>query len=99
MTPIRFFISKRRTLLTACISFNGEIISPYSYYIKKGLVYITIIFLFSCQPFFILSVLKPILAYYTMYARYFLISIGFCVVRIIILFKIYSFFILTILGF
>ena len=39
-------------LLAASISLNGKIISPYSHYAKKGLVYITIIALFSCQPFF-----------------------------------------------
>ena len=50
MPPIRFFTSKRYTLLTASISFNREIISPYSRYTKKGLVYIIIIFLFSHQP-------------------------------------------------
>ena len=52
MPPIRFFISKRHTFLTASISLNGEIINPYSYYAKKGLVYITIIFFTSRQFFF-----------------------------------------------
>ena len=52
MPPIRLFMSERYTLLTASISLNGEIISPYSYYIKKGLVCITIIDPFSRQPFF-----------------------------------------------
>ena len=37
-------------LLAVSISLNSEIISPYSYYTKKGLVYITIIALFSRQP-------------------------------------------------
>ena len=36
-------MSKRYALLTIFISLNKEIISPYSYYIKKGLVYIIII--------------------------------------------------------
>ena len=40
-------MSKRRTLPAISISLGGEIISPYSRYIKKGLVYITIIKLFS----------------------------------------------------
>ena len=40
--PIRSFASKRRTLLAASISLDGEIISPYSCYTKKGLVYIAI---------------------------------------------------------
>ena len=47
MPPIRFSTSKRHALLTTSISFNGEIISPYSRYIKKELVYIAIISLFS----------------------------------------------------
>ena len=50
MPPIRLSMSKRRALLTASISLDGEIISPYSYYIKKGLVYIIIIDSFSRQP-------------------------------------------------
>ena len=52
MPPIRSFMSKRRALLTASISLDGEIISPYSYYTKKGLVYIAIADLFGRQPFF-----------------------------------------------
>ena len=43
MPSIRSSASKRCTLLTTSISFNGEIISPYSYCTKKGLVYIIII--------------------------------------------------------
>ena len=50
MPPIIFSTSKRCALLTTSISFKGEIISPYSYYAKKGLVYIIITFFFSCQP-------------------------------------------------
>ena len=50
MPFIRFSISKRYTLLTISISLNKEIISPYSHYIKKGLVYIIIINPFSRQP-------------------------------------------------
>ena len=45
MPFIRFSTSKRRTLLIFSISFNKEIISPYAYYAKKGLIYIIIIFL------------------------------------------------------
>ena len=37
-------------LLATSISLDGEIIYPYSYYMKKGLIYITIIASFSCQP-------------------------------------------------
>ena len=49
---IRLSMSKRHTLLTASISLNREIISPYSRYTKKGLVYIAITDLFSRQPSF-----------------------------------------------
>ena len=51
MPPIRLSASKCCALLITSISFNREIISPYSYYMKKGLVYIIIISFFSCQPF------------------------------------------------
>ena len=37
-------------LLAVSISLNGKIISPYSYYAKKGLVYVTITAFSSCQP-------------------------------------------------
>ena len=46
--PIRFSMSERCTLLATSISLNGEIMSHCSYYTKKGLVYITIIFLTNC---------------------------------------------------
>ena len=42
MPPIKLFASKCCTFLTASISLNGEIISPYSYCVKKGLVCVTI---------------------------------------------------------
>ena len=42
-------MSERYTLLATSISLNGEIISPYSRYIKKGLVYIIIINSSNCQ--------------------------------------------------
>ena len=48
MPPIRLSAFKRYALLAIFISLNKEIISPYSRYIKKGLVYITIMDLFSC---------------------------------------------------
>ena len=51
MPFIRSLVSVCCVLLTASISLNGEIISPYSYCIKKGLVCVAIIALFSCQPF------------------------------------------------
>ena len=47
MPPIRSLVSVYCILLTASISLDSEIISPYSYYVKKGLVYIAIIALFS----------------------------------------------------
>ena len=53
MPPIRSTASKRYTLLAVFISLDKEIISLYSYYIKKGLVYIIITDPFSRQPFFL----------------------------------------------
>ena len=50
MPSIRSSASKHRALLAISISLNREIISPYSRCAKKGLVYITIISSFSCQP-------------------------------------------------
>ena len=50
MPLIRSLASMYCILLATSISLNGEIISPYSYYAKKGLVYITIIAFSSCQP-------------------------------------------------
>ena len=47
---MRSFTLKRYTLLTISISLNKEIISPYSCYIKKGLIYIIIISPFNRQP-------------------------------------------------
>ena len=46
---IKLSISKHRALLATSISLNKEIISPYSYYIKKGLVYIIITDSFNRQ--------------------------------------------------
>ena len=51
MPFIRSLVSVRCILLAISISLNSKIINPYSYYAKKGLVYITIITLFSHQPF------------------------------------------------
>ena len=48
MPFIRFLASMRHVLLAISISLDSEIMSPYSYYTKKGLVCITIIALFSC---------------------------------------------------
>ena len=48
MPFIRFLASVYYILLATSISLNSEIMSPYSYYTKKGLVYITIIAPFSC---------------------------------------------------
>ena len=52
MPLIRSLASVYYILLAAFISLDGEIMSPYSYYIKKGLVCIAIITPFSCQPSF-----------------------------------------------
>ena len=56
--PIRSFALKRRAFFTISIFFNKEIISPYSYYTKKGLVYIAIISSSSRQPFSCLEYTK-----------------------------------------
>ena len=50
MPFIKSLASIRCVLLAISISLDGEIISPYSYYAKKGLVYIAIIAFFSRQP-------------------------------------------------
>ena len=50
MPLIRSLASVYCILLAAFISLNSEIMSPYSYCAKKGLVYITIIIPSSCQP-------------------------------------------------
>ena len=51
MPFIRSLASVYYILLAISISLNSEIMSPCSYYAKKRSVYITIITLFSCQPF------------------------------------------------
>ena len=58
MPFIRSFMSKRRALLAISISLDGEIISPYSRYTKKGLVYIIIIDFFSRQSSFCIKYTK-----------------------------------------
>jgi hypothetical protein len=58
MPFIRFTASKHCTLFTTSISLNREIISPYSYYAKKGLVYIALISPFNYQPFSCLEYTK-----------------------------------------
>jgi hypothetical protein len=50
MPPIRFTAFECYTLLTISISLNREIMSPYSYCIKKGLIYIIFISPFKYQP-------------------------------------------------
>ena len=49
---VRLLVFKHYTLLTSFITYNSEIMSPCSYYVKTGLVYIVIADLFSYQPFF-----------------------------------------------
>ena len=58
MPFIRSLVSVHCVLLTTSIFLNGEIISPYSCYIKKGLVYIIIINPFGCQPSSYLKYIK-----------------------------------------
>ena len=58
MPFIRSLASIYYTLLAASISLNSEIMSPYSYYAKKGLVYIIIINPFSHQHSFCLKCTK-----------------------------------------
>ena len=50
MPPIRSSASEHYILLTSSITLNGEIINPYSYCVKKGLVYIIIADPSSYQP-------------------------------------------------
>ena len=50
MPFIRFLASIYYILLAASISLNSEIMSPYSYYIKKRLVCVAIMALFGHQP-------------------------------------------------
>ena len=50
MPPVRFSAFTYYILLAIFILLNSKIISPCSRYIKKGLVYIAIIALFSWQP-------------------------------------------------
>ena len=58
MPFIRLSVFKCYTLLAISISLNKKIMSPYSYYTKKGLVYIIIINPFSRQPFFYIKCTK-----------------------------------------
>ena len=50
MPLIRSLASVYYILLAVSISLDGEIMSPYSYCVKKGLVCIAITALFSRQP-------------------------------------------------
>ena len=52
MPSIKSFTFEHYALLIISISLDREIMSPYSYYIKKGLVYIIITDFSSHQPFF-----------------------------------------------
>ena len=47
MPAVRSLAFKYYALFTSSIAYNGEIMSPYSYYAKKGLVYVIITDLFS----------------------------------------------------
>ena len=50
MPAVRLTASKYCALFTSSIAFNGEIMSPCSHCVKKGLVCITIMESFSYQP-------------------------------------------------
>ena len=52
MPAVKFLASKCCTLLVSSIVYDGEIINPCSYCVKKGLVYIIIADPFSYQPSF-----------------------------------------------
>ena len=61
MPFVRFLASKRLARcfkLVAMILLLGEIMPTYSYYIKKGLVYIIIIALLGYQPSFYIKCTK-----------------------------------------
>jgi hypothetical protein len=58
MPLIKFLVFKYCALLIASISLNSEIINPYSCCVKKGLVYIALIFPFRYQPFSYLECIK-----------------------------------------
>ena len=58
MLFIRSLASVRYILLAISISLNSEIMSPCSYYAKRGLVYIIIINPSNCQPSFCLKCTK-----------------------------------------
>ena len=64
MSSIRSLAFIYYTLLAVLISLNSKIISLYSCYTKKGLVYIAIAAPSSHQLFFILNTLKQILAFF-----------------------------------
>ena len=48
MPAVKLTVFKHYILLTSSIALNSEIISPYSYCAKKGLVYIIIAELSGC---------------------------------------------------
>ena len=47
MPPVRSLVFVYYILLAVSISLNSKIMSPYSYYTKKGLIYIIITAFFS----------------------------------------------------
>ena len=58
MPPIRSLASACCAYIVLVIFLLGEIMPTYSYYIKKKLVYIAIIALFSHQPSFYIKCTK-----------------------------------------
>ena len=65
MPSIKSSVSAYYALLIISIFLNSKIISPYSYYTKKKLVYIIILTLFSYQPSSYLKCIKANI--YTLY--------------------------------
>ena len=91
MPFIRSLISKRHTYIVAVILLLSKIMPIYFRYILKGLVYIIIAFLFSCQPSFYTKYIKlNICLSYNI--RYILI-LSICVLYVLIFYKVYNFFI------
>ena len=58
MPAVRLTVFKHYTLFTSSIALNGEIMSPCSYYIKKGLVCVMITKPFNHQPSFYSKYIK-----------------------------------------
>ena len=51
MPAVKLTVFKYHAFFISSIALDGKIISPYSCYAKKGLIYIVIIKPSNCQPF------------------------------------------------